>query len=348
MAICQNIPTLDHLFDLKWTIKGKDYSSNPLVHEGLIFETYGLEYALKAETGEKLYFKNPQHQQIIRTLCSDSLVVFSSRYGVSVVNIYNGEIIYQSSEVIMEPWVSRPRIVEGDKIYTALNDTTFAALAITDGKVLWKKSVNEIYNVPMIKDNILYFGDKKYLYAVDKDTGKEKWKEELGPFASDPFIKNDMLYVYIQNEGLIAWNIQNKETNWGLKIREKTYRNYAIQMERDTIFFSDVNLYSISSSGERIWINERAKSATSFIVGLTRKHILVFKVIDDFEVLVACEKTSGHIAYEAFIDIYSSDNSDKPLANLEGISFRFGNKMYNNLLYAVDPHGNIYCFEVKE
>jgi outer membrane protein assembly factor BamB len=155
-SLSDSIPTLDNLLEVKWVVKGSKDSSNPLINDGLVFETFGLTYALQAETGQKLYFNDLKHQSIIRSTTKDSIIFFSSEEGVAIVNIYKGKIIFKSKGIPYKPFVNKPRVITDRFVYTALNDTTLVAIRIANGEIEWKKPCRKIFNLPLIKGEFIY------------------------------------------------------------------------------------------------------------------------------------------------------------------------------------------------
>ena len=341
-------PTLDELLHLKWKVPGTSNSANPLVNDGLVFETFGLEYGLDALTGEKLYFGREGDEIRIRMLTRDSILLFTSKKGIALLNIYTGLRIYESKQRIRYPRIRRPRIITGDYAYTAINDSSFAAINISDASIKWQTPLNDIYNEPIISEELLIIGDQRGLHFLNKEEGNILKSLEVGQLGSKPHLVEGTIYVWIEKRGLIAYDLTQSKIIWEFSQNRKGYEKEIVPTS-ENIYFNSFDLYSLSQSdGNVIWRQNQLKSFESFILFCTDKYVLTMKGIDDFSVLVACDIANGNIVYQAFKNIYGSDNSSKPLAYLEGENFRFGTKMHNSLLYAVDLQGNMYCFEVNE
>jgi outer membrane protein assembly factor BamB len=332
---------------MKWSVKGQSNSSNPLVHDGLVFETFGLEYAWNATTGDKILFKGKS----LRNSTKDSLIHFSSSRGVAIVNIYNGQLIYQSRKMIKRPWIEHPRVIRGRYPFIALNDSAFALLNVADGAVKWRRSLKGIYNAPVMNEDAVYISDSKCIYALNKDTGAELWKSDIGAVASDPLIIDNVLYVMTATKGLVALDVKARKIVWEFKPAQIS-RNHQIHIDGDSIFLSGLNLYALSrTTGKLLWQNTAIEISENFVLTTTSKYILVYKIVDDYQLLVACSKTDGRIAFEGFSTVYDSVKEpalSRPLSQFEGRHFRFADSMYKGCLYATDPRGNIYCFQVKE
>ena len=343
------LPTLDNLLKLKWSVQGSAHSSNPLVHDGLIFETFGLNYALDAATGEKLFFGRAWHQTRIKSLTRDSLVCFSERPGVALVNIFSGKIIFQSKNAITTPWVEKPRLVRGTFLFTAISDSVFAAIDVKSGEIAWKKKMRSIYNYPLSKGGGVYVSDSEFLYILDSKTGSEKGRVKLGIFGSDPILISNVIYVWLEDRGLVAYDLEKSRIVWEKKQVRGDYE-YKVIIENEIVYTSEDHLRALSiKNGRVIWENDNHESIYSHILLSTKKYFICYKPMDDSSVLVAAEKSTGTLKFEAFTTVYDFEGKPKrPLAHLEGVHFRFADEMHKNLLYAVDPSGKIYCFEVGE
>ena len=342
-----SVPPLDSLLSIEWISKGNKFSSKPLVHNGLVFETFNLQYALRTENGERLYFSNHQHQSLIRTLTKDSVVVFSSDMGLSVLDIYSGSVIYESFNRIKRPWTKVPGYWGDENFYTALDDTTFIAFSLKSRRVIWKKKLpTVIFNLPIIRGDTIYLADKECLYVLDKHSGKELQKYELGEIISNTHVIGDILYAWIQGKGLIAMSISTGAVLWTFNDSKYKQMYFELLFDRDIIYLYSKELYALSRhTGRVIWSNQGLKSRETYTLGLTKKYILAFKKVDDRATLVACRKTDGKIIYAEFQPKGEFLKFISP--SLDSI-LRFGSRMHGNFIYAVDLNGNIYCLRVRE
>jgi outer membrane protein assembly factor BamB len=293
----------------------------------------------------------PEDQTKIKAYTKDSIIHFSSEKGVAIVNIFSGKLIYRSKQMIEEPWKESPRVITGKNAFTALNDSTFISIDVVSGNIKWKKLVKNIYNIPIIANDLVYVGGSKYFYAFNKDTGKEIDKYELGPFASSPKIISRVLYVWIEDRGLIAFDLNKRKIVWQ-KTQDRKDSEYQIIFENNMVFSNSNHLMASSlKDGKVLWLNDKFESINSYILTTTKNYVFAYKSVDDYSLLTASDKKTGKLLYEGFTTIhddFKEPKPDRPLANLEGKHFRLGDKMYKNLLFAIDPHANIYCFEVKE
>jgi outer membrane protein assembly factor BamB len=189
------------------------------------------------------------------------------------------------------------------------------------------------------------------LYVRNRNTGDEIWSVEIGEFVSYPQIISNILYVWIKDKGLIAYDLSKRKIIWE-KPQDRKDDEYEIIIEGGVMFSNSKRLMAASlKNGKVLWINNEFRSVDSFTLGMTKEYIFAYKVVDDYTLLTASDKKTGKLLYEGFTTIYDNlkePKPDRPLANLEGKHFRFGDKMYKNFIYAVDVRSNIYCFEVKE
>ncbi|MEQ8415316.1 MAG: PQQ-binding-like beta-propeller repeat protein [Imperialibacter sp.] len=348
-----DVETLDKLLELRWVSQGLRYSSNPLVHHELIHETFGTKYALDAETGKKLYFVNSEHQKVIKGYTKDSVLYFSMRRGGSaIVNIYNGQLIYQSKIAASRPWIKRPRTVSDTLVYHALNDSVFSATSVIDGKSIWVKEMKGIYDVPVEKDQIIYVFDDEFLFELNKRTGEELDKIKLGRLGADPIVEDEILYAYIIDKGIVCYNLITKDLKWEYVDFDSFYKDYQLVNKSEKLFIVSRSLIALlKESGSLGWKNDKVGAGESFHLASTSKYILTYKIYDDQSKLVACDIETGKIAFDGFSRIEDKVGDKiitRPLEDLEYVSFRFGQEILRNLLYAVDPNGNIYCFEINE
>lgn len=168
----------------------------------------------------------------------------------------------------------------------------------------------------------------------------------MGEVIADPYLIDNVLYLWIKDKGLVAFDLKKRKVNWVFNEIEHRQMYFELVVENDTIFVYSSTLFALSRfNGQVLWRNETLQSRESFILGSTNNEILVYKSLDDDIILVACDKKTGEIVYESF---RGYDLKKRTLSHLEHVAFRFADKMYKNLLFAVDVRRNIYCFEVKE
>ncbi|CAD5257227.1 MULTISPECIES: PQQ-binding-like beta-propeller repeat protein [unclassified Imperialibacter] len=346
----KGVETLDKLLELKWTAKGQRYSSNPLVNEGLIFETYGLAYAYEAASGKKLYFSKPEDQEAIKEITNDSLIFFSSRGGQALVNIFNGKTLYKSNNRIREPWIRKPRVINGPVLFSATDDSTFSAISVLNGKKLWERHIENIYNIPIKVGDAVYVSGDKFLYKIEASSGEILEKILLGKFASDPKLNGELLYVWIKGMGLACFDLSLNSIVW------KNENSSASDME---ILLNDSILYTTNASlsahqsinGTVAWRNDGYTPADAFMMAETQNYLLTYRRIDDYACLTAARKSDGKISFECFSNIFDSlqnPKPERPLIEMDGLLFRFGNEMHENLIFATDQNGTLYCFQVNE
>lgn len=174
----------------------------------------------------------------------------------------------------------------------------------------------------------------------------------LGRLGADPIVEDGLLYAFVIDKGLLCYKLATKELVWQYTDFDGFHANYQLVNQKETLFIIDKHLKAISKgNGSLEWENTELGAGDTHLLAATQRHILTYKTYDDQVSLAACEMNTGQTIYERF-----SENGDRtgdnpsvsPLENLDGMVFRFGQRMYGNLLYAVDVRGWIYCFEVIE
>jgi outer membrane protein assembly factor BamB len=158
----------------KQPIPGSGWSS-PIIYKGRVY----LTASVPVEGG-----KPPD--QSLKTLCLDAK---------------NGEVLWEC-EVFRQEGAKAPRIhgknshasptplIDGKRIYVHFGHQGTAALDLT-GKLLWKNTDEKYQPVhgnggsPILAGDALIFstdgGDKQFVIALDRATGKEMWKTSRGP-----------------------------------------------------------------------------------------------------------------------------------------------------------------------
>jgi hypothetical protein len=341
------LPTLDSLLSLSWKVEGTSYCSFPLINDGFVFTSLNNDYAIKVESGEKLYFTRKEDQRQIKKECSDSLLFSKTNKGISVLNIYNGGKVFHSMYPMRPNWICETKFLRDSLLFSSISDSIFFAFNLLNHVEIWKKSFkSKLFNTPIIYDNIIYITDQSFLYALNKESGEELWKFELGgPLLSKPYLIENIFYAWVKDKGLIALDIEKEEIKW-LIGNLKQFNEYEILIEDNIIYLQSGKLYAISlENGEIIWANDIFSSFLSLYIGKSKKYLFAYKSLDDNIILTAVDKKTGEIKYEGFQG-YSLNL--RPLSHLEHVLFRFSDKMHNNLLIAVDVRKNIYCFEVNE
>ncbi|GAB1445044.1 hypothetical protein MASR2M41_07020 [Flammeovirgaceae bacterium] len=345
VALCQNnlerLPALDSILNLSWQQSGQKYSSNPLVCSGLVFETYGLEYALEITEGLKLFYKNNLHQAKIRNLMQDSLIYFSSRAGNKLINIYKGEIIFQTTVPIKKPWIKKPRVIRGD-LFAALNDSVFARIDVKSGAVLWQTKIHQVFDFPIFFNEMVYVCGSKYLYCLNSQTGQIVQKIEIGIAESSLILHDKKVFIWIRGKGLTAYDLIMKKQLWTLDNYPRTGEHEVI-LNNESLYFNSEKLTRVNvKDGSVVWSNN-LDSHESFTLGVFDKYILSFKTIDDNSTIVACNRETGRIEFEGLTSELNSAYSNSELNNKV---FRFAQPSNDKLVF-VDSSGGIYCFRLK-
>jgi len=100
----------------------------------------------------------------------------------------------------------------------------FCALNATNGKELWKKEVNSLYNnAAVIVDGIAYVPSNNQFFVFDAVKGKKKWDWKIEPTAglkiiTSPVVAKGTVYFGSYDHFVYALDAKTKNVKWKSKI----------------------------------------------------------------------------------------------------------------------------------
>ncbi len=155
-------------------------------------------------------------------------------------------------------------LIENNIVYIGGSDHNFRAIALANGKEIWRfdSLTGPIVSTPVINKNEIIFGAwDTYLYSLDKNTGKQNWKWNNGssvrnysPAACIPVIKNDIVYIVAPDRYLSAIDVITGQTLW--RTNESTVReSIGISNDGNFIYGKTMNdTLAVFSTGRQLQI----------------------------------------------------------------------------------------------
>lgn len=189
----------------------------------LIGSQQGEVIALDEQNGDILWRQRLSSEVLAPPKANENVVVVRTADGrVTGLSADKGNVLwnYQRSVPLLSlRGVSAPEIV-GDRALAGYDNGKLVALSLTDGKVIWEKSVavprgrtelERLVDIDAdlkIADNTVYAAAYQgYLAALDIETGNELWEREISSKAGFDVVKGEA--VYITDEDSYVWAIQD-------------------------------------------------------------------------------------------------------------------------------------------
>lgn len=140
---------------------------------------------------------------------------------------------------------------------------TLWALSARDGSVVWSFTPGksgrstDIYSSPLVAGNLVIFGcDDRFVYALDRATGKVEWKFEAGGMIHDNAgaLAGGLVLIGSFDGWLYALNVGDGSLAWKFKTRKKVNTAPAVDDGRAYFGAEDGNLYVVSLvDGKLLW-----------------------------------------------------------------------------------------------
>jgi outer membrane protein assembly factor BamB len=277
--------------------------------------------------------------------------MFNSDERIAYLNLYNGEIIYNLRRIRSWPFYNTPEIVKHNKVCVVKSDKELVYMNLKTKETLWTfKSDSMIYDkIITIKDNI-YLSDSKYFYCISLN-GDIEWKIELGEFACSPIVEKDLLYVYVNEEGLYAINIEKRKQEWHFKNNYKSrYIGRKIIVDQNNVYFVGPYLYSIDRfTGELIGEYTNFKSTLSNRISFINNDIVAYTDSKRMIPNICILSKEGKKEYEFFTsDIFPPQSISFPFSYMDEFEFMFAENIEDNLLIGLPATvDSLYCFQIK-
>lgn len=95
--------------------------------------------------------------------------------------------------------VTKEPVISQGVICTVTRDNDLCVIDVNTGQLCWRDRVSHGTKSPAISGDTLLFGDNKFFYAVDKDSGELKWKHSA-VVCTAPTIHRQTVYFCSRNE----------------------------------------------------------------------------------------------------------------------------------------------------
>ena len=243
---------------------GAEIISSPVVEAGAVYFSSADDklYALRAETGEKLWH-------------------YSRGYVKKVVR-----------RMFTSPALS------GNNIYCSFTDGYIAAIEKSSGREIWKKKVvnstegwvgedaGVVRFTPAADDGLIYLIDgNRFLVAMDAENGEERWRFNVIK-ASEFAVGKEGIFVAGHDGSVLAIKKGSGETIWRRKVSQgipvsaviaDKYLIVASNYKNETFFSTSTGSYIdmfTTGKGEKIW-SENIDSTTSTSVVTAYNHLFL-------------------------------------------------------------------------
>ena len=339
----------DSLFKdrLAWQVlfKSANPGASPLIANGIVFPPSVTDFVINANTGEKLFYDDQEDREFIRNTIEDSLLVFSSRRSLSVLNLYNGQIIYKLKRDTRSNRSQTPRLISGHHHLIMTHDNTYTWTNIVTGEIIWEiNSTNRFRPYSLIMNEIILVGDIENIYAINVKNGMIEWQFKIpGGLGSAPIVDDNTLFFWASKKGLGSIDLTTLDLEWLFVGNERTLkygRLVKLLLDHDLIYLSEAGIKAISSTnGQVIW--EKSEFLKNERV-LQDQYIwkfdnnLVFFITYDDEAIIASLNSSGGNEW------YGISLSN----NLGRARYIFAEDSYKNLVVAYDSEGRIVALEL--
>ena len=251
---------------LRWKFLTKELieERSPVVSNGIVyisssnFPPYGAVYALNATTGI-LKWSSPFYVASSPTVFNGKVYAAGLNSPVTALDAVTGQTIWQYNVGISKSNIA----INNGKVYAG-GEFQFSCLNADNGSFIWRHWIIAASprSSPTIDNQTLYVGgiapidSKRYLVAVDANTGTTKWQygtpnTHFDNSFSSPVVSNGIVYAanrdgytYALNasNGTVVWTFQNMHYGNSLSTPQATIANGIVYIGSD-----DPYLYALDS-----------------------------------------------------------------------------------------------------
>ena len=236
--------------------KWDDYTSSPLVDEGVVY-IGGLDplkclFAIDAKTGEEIWHFKPKSADQVRSSPAifDDLILFGGEFfSFYAIHRETGELIWKfetGGAVRYAPAVDKNGIV-----YFGSKDTNLYALDARSGDEKWRNNLSGlswVSTAPAIGTDFIYAGtsDMVRLFAVDPETGETQWAFQTDGYVwSSPTAQAEIVYVGSGDGNLYAIDAHTGQELWYFETGKEIYATPVIDDGVVYITSLNGNLYAL-------------------------------------------------------------------------------------------------------
>lgn len=179
--------------------------------------------------------------------CESGIAVFGGCDGyLHMVDINSGKL---KNKIEVATYVAGSASLSGNYAFVGDYDGRFTCVDIKAQKILWQWK-DETTNLPIIcspsvlKDRILTGNDNKYVYCLEKTTGKLKWKFNTGSrVESSTIASSTKLLVANMRGDLFILDVINGKKLWGYEIGTSVSATPAVLKDRFIVAATDGTIY---------------------------------------------------------------------------------------------------------
>jgi outer membrane protein assembly factor BamB len=145
-------------------------------------------------------------------------------------------------------------IIVGERVLFGACDRFLYCLDKKTGKLVWKFRCGGVVNSPIQKDGVVYFGSyDNNVYAVDMG-GRLVWKFETRDKAAyKPVVFMDMICVGSKDRHMYALDIRTGRLRWKFETHGRVSAQASVHKDMLLFGSSDKNLYALDRNGRRCW-----------------------------------------------------------------------------------------------
>ncbi len=248
---------------IEWTYKtGSRIKSKPLIINNTVY--FG-------DFGGKLYSIDLQTRKVKWIFEAEGIKFNSDDYGFD-----------------RRAFVSSPTFSDG-KIFIGNRDGFLYCINSADGKLVWKydHKTSWVLSSPSVLNGKVFAGssDKKFVNAVDVNTGKELWQAKSdGPVWSSISVTGNIVYGGDYGGNFFAIDSENGEYLWKFKAGDKIHSSSIVN--NGVVYFGsdDGSLYALKGSAVKTGLRNKVKRAVYWedIKNVTGPRIKVDEFVRDY------------------------------------------------------------------
>ena len=317
---------------------------------------------VKSLTNLKWKFNTNSESVDIPTADDEQVYFCDENWFLHAVEIESGK---EKWSFKLETHQNVPLVTE--KVVLYLSDVLYAIDKFT-GQEVWRFQLEQKYNVgcftPVLHNEVIYFTDSEFLYAVNLSSGTEKrrYKANKGIFDMFPAVTANAVYISDQEGVLHAVDHKMGQTLWTAKIGETREKEDGSStsvvssnpvVDKGVIYIGtwEPALFAFNEiTGRLIWKKELETNTELFIgPSITNNKLFYLSVVGDNK-LYACNSSNGNEIWH-FNPALKDNESKKTYASI-GTSVAkdvvyFGDR---STVYAIDANTGqeLWDFKVYE
>jgi len=309
------IKKFDKLLKLKWEFRlSHGQYGIPQVVNGIAFLPEEINFAVDVESGEKLLFDNTEHQKIIKSRCSDSLIYLYDDNISHLIDIYHDKEIIFYNKPLAWQYDKREVFVKNSILIQIIDEQELKAIYFKnmwDRKILWHKKLNSrVRGFILTKDSLAFVSDFEYFYILNKKNGTELWKKEAKEgIQSSQYVIGNLLYVitYKDEKTRELWCVDIKQFNlmWKYEIPSTGIRQ-TLHIDKNNVYcIGDAGIYCIDRMNGKFQSLFKGNYIPWYISAINDFIIVYDRDVDKKmgyynEIITAVDKETGKTTFQYF------------------------------------------------